>query len=144
VDSELKKNLGAGANWIRLAYMLIFAVILYFVCLAFWLLAALQLMFVLISGVKNIRLLAVGDSLCQYLTQCFRFISFNSEEKPFPFQDWPVSAIQAEVETAAATESEIEENDKYDNEGIVAPETDEDSVEGEMLPHINIDDPEKD
>jgi hypothetical protein len=37
-------------------------------------------------------LLSFGDSLSQYVAQIGRFGTFNSDEKPWPFADWPTPA----------------------------------------------------
>jgi len=37
----------------------------------------------------NTRLLTFGRSLGSYVQQLVNFQSFNTEEKPFPFNDWP-------------------------------------------------------
>ena len=37
----------------------------------------------------NDRLLRFGGELSDFLYQIFLYLTFNSEEKPFPFADWP-------------------------------------------------------
>ena len=49
----------------------------------------LQLGYRLFYGAPNAGLLGFGDSLSQYLAQIGRFGTFNSDEKPWPFADWP-------------------------------------------------------
>ncbi|MBF7729479.1 DUF4389 domain-containing protein [Pseudomonas sp. N040] len=55
------------------------------------------------QGAPNPALLEFGDSLSQYLAQIGRFGSFNSEEKPWPFADWPAPQPPAAPEAAART-----------------------------------------
>lgn len=49
----------------------------------------LQLGYRLFYGAPSAGLLAFGDSVSQYLAQIGRFGTFNSDEKPWPFADWP-------------------------------------------------------
>jgi hypothetical protein len=48
-----------------------------------------QLIYRLIYGAPNASLMNFGDSLSQYLAQIGRFGSFHTEQKPWPFADWP-------------------------------------------------------
>ena len=48
-----------------------------------------QLAYRLFSGRPNVDVLNFGDSLSQYLAQMGRFATFHSDEKPWPFADWP-------------------------------------------------------
>jgi hypothetical protein len=43
----------------------------------------------LITANTSERLRAFGASLGEYLRQIVRFITYNSEDMPFPFADWP-------------------------------------------------------
>ena len=50
----------------------------------------LQFLIVLLSGEKNARLGDFGGQLASYTQQLIRYLTFNSEEKPFPFdRNWP-------------------------------------------------------
>lgn len=48
-----------------------------------------QLAYRVFSGRPNVDVMNFGDSLSQYLAQMGRFASFHSDEKPWPFADWP-------------------------------------------------------
>ena len=43
----------------------------------------------LFHGAPNASLMNVGDSLSQFLAQIGRFGTFHSDQKPWPFADWP-------------------------------------------------------
>jgi hypothetical protein len=49
----------------------------------------IQFGFVLITGERNQKLLDFGATLGKFIYQILQFVTFNSEEKPFPFADWP-------------------------------------------------------
>ena len=93
MDEQLKKNIGAVQVWIRLAFMLMFAIVLYAAMAVYTVLVVVQFLFVLLTTNRNINLAQFADVLCQYMNQCLRFISFSSDDKPFPFADLPVSDV---------------------------------------------------
>lgn len=88
-SEELKSNLTSSQHWLRLLFMVLFAVILYVAAMVISVLVALQFLFSLISGKDNRNLRHFGQSLAQYIYQTLRFLTYNSEDKPFPFDDWP-------------------------------------------------------
>src|SRR5205823_6384288 len=51
--------------------------------------AIVQFILTALSDGPNARLLAFGQSLGLYLSQIANFVSFATEEVPFPFGDWP-------------------------------------------------------
>lgn len=89
MDQELKNNISSGENWLRILYIVLFALIIYLLNFIFIAVVLIQILFVLISGQRNDKLLGFANSCVQYVSQTLSFMSFNSEEKPFPFSDWP-------------------------------------------------------
>lgn len=103
MDEQLKANLTSGTVWMRCLYMVFFGVCLTVSRFVMWVVVVLQFLFALTTGSDNANLRRFGDSLSQYIFQALKFLTFNSEEKPFPFTDWPTpesSVIVGEVETA--------------------------------------------
>ena len=96
-NEQLKSNLTSSKHWIRLLFMLLFAAILQLASFVMWVLVAAQFLFSLITGEDNKHLRRFGHSLSTYIYDVLKFLSYNSEEKPFPFADWPeMPAEQAE------------------------------------------------
>ncbi len=89
---------------LRGLYMLLFAVITRLAEFVIWAAALIQLVYKLSTKKPNDRIIKFGDSLAQYVTQIVRFQTFNSEEKPFPFQSWPTPVTKEESSTASATD----------------------------------------
>ncbi len=87
--SDIKKNVSSGHIWFRLVYMILFSIVLQVSVAVFWLVTLIQFLFALLTGSPNPKLALFADSLCQYIAQIVRFESFVSEEKPFPFSDFP-------------------------------------------------------
>lgn len=96
-NEKLKSNITSSDHWIRLLFMILFAVVLYVAGIVVGVLVLVQFLFALITGSDNTNLRQLGDSLTQYIAQTLRFLTYNSNEKPFPFADWPEAAPVAEV-----------------------------------------------
>lgn len=89
MDPELKSNLRKRQTWLRGLYMLLFIVIYHVAEFVVGAVVLLQFIFTLVSGNTNARLLQFGQSLSRYAYQILRFLTFNSEDLPFPFNEWP-------------------------------------------------------
>ena len=88
IDDDLKKNVKSRNTWLRLFYILVFAVV---ICIAEFILVAVvivQFFTVLLSGKKNEKLLAFGADMSLYVYDIWRYLCFVSEWQPFPFGDW--------------------------------------------------------
>lgn len=83
-------NLTNPDVWIRLLYMIIFWFLLVLARFAVGLLAVLQSFLVLLAGAPNDHLRRMGGAIAVWTLQTMRFLTFSSDDKPFPFQDWPV------------------------------------------------------
>jgi hypothetical protein len=75
--------------WIRLAYMLGFLLLLSFVRIILLLVIGGQFLTLLLTGSDNKNLRNFGQSLASWIFQIMQFLTFNSNSKPFPFDDWP-------------------------------------------------------
>lgn len=106
-NEELKSNLLSSRHWLRLVFMLLFAALLQLAGIVMWVLVILQFLFSLISGKDNRNLRAFGASLSSYMYQTLKFLTYNSEEKPFPFSDWPSSEASAEDDVGVVAETNV-------------------------------------
>lgn len=90
-SNPLKENMKRGSTWLRLFFMFV-VVILYSVSrVVVSLVVLLQFFWVLLSGETNESLEKFGQSLATYTYQIISYLTFNTEERPFPFDlDWPV------------------------------------------------------
>jgi hypothetical protein len=77
---------------LRVLWMLVFLVVWQLAELLLGGLVLVQLIYRLIYGAPSASLMNFGDSLSQYLAQIGRFGSFHSDQKPWPFADWPPRA----------------------------------------------------
>jgi Flp pilus assembly protein TadB len=90
-SKAVKENLKRGSTWLRLFFMFV-VVILYSVSrVVVSAVVLLQFSWVLLSGETNKSLENFGQSLATYTYQIVRYLTFNTEQRPFPFDlDWPV------------------------------------------------------
>lgn len=107
MSSELKENLTNTSTWGRALFMILFGIIYSVAEVVLTAVIVIQFLFVLFSGEKNDRLLHFGKEVSLFIYQVFLFLTFNSEEKPFPFADWPKDA-ELEAVTAENTTGEAE------------------------------------
>ncbi|MGV8899282.1 MAG: DUF4389 domain-containing protein [Burkholderiaceae bacterium] len=75
--------------WIRGLFMLLIAFIFQLSGTLLFIVAILQFAFGVMNKAPNVRLLEFGRSLGRYLQQITNFLTFVSEDMPFPFNDWP-------------------------------------------------------
>ena len=104
-------------TWIRLAYMILFTLLLMAARLVVSLVVIVQFLLVLVAGHDNENLRNLGQGLGKWIYQTVMFLTFNTEDKPFPFDEWPEidPAEGYSVRTAEAVEDaefvEAEEDD---------------------------------
>jgi hypothetical protein len=102
MTQSLKDKISAKDKWLRLLFMVIFAVIVYFVALSLvWLVALCQFFYTLFTNKPNKTLQPFAASLSKYICQVMTFLTYTCEEKPFPFQSWPSSSCSCEAEKPA-------------------------------------------
>lgn len=89
MDYEIKQNLSAKETWIRGGYILLFA--LFYWVAEFVLLAVVVFQFLatLLTGQFNERAQHLGQAIGTYFYQIIRFMTGNTEQRPYPFSPWP-------------------------------------------------------
>lgn len=88
--TENKVPFASSDSWIRFAYMALFTVLLLAARLVISILVIVQFVLVLFSGKDNENLRNLGQGLGKWVYQTIMFLTFNSENKPFPFDEWPL------------------------------------------------------
>ncbi len=102
VTEEFKEHVKDTSAWTRLLFMALFAVLYWVAEVVLAVVILFQFLSVLFTGNKNDKVLSLGAQLSTYAYQIFRFLTYNSEEKPFPLGEWPSDAILSEQEAAEA------------------------------------------
>lgn len=89
MDDEVKGNLKNADVWMRLFYIVIMYALYGVARVVLFLMVVFQFLSTLFTGKTNQRLLDFGKQLAEYIYQLVQFLTYNSDEKPFPFTDWP-------------------------------------------------------
>ena len=88
MKDHIAESMKDSSTWMRILYMFIFVIIFNIVEILIAALVIFQVLVLLFTGEKNQRLLGFGSMLSQYAYRMLQYLTFNSEEKPFPFADW--------------------------------------------------------
>jgi len=94
MNDNIKESLKDNSTWMRILYMAIFVIIFNIVELLIAALVIFQLLVLLFTGEKNMRLVGFGGMLSQYAYRMLQYLTFNSEDRPFPFADWDDVALE--------------------------------------------------
>jgi uncharacterized protein YqhQ len=86
---DVTEHLKSRGTWMRLVFMILFAFIFYVSEFVLFAVALLQILWKLFTGEVNERLTAFGANLAEFIRQIVLFLTFNSDDMPFPFADWP-------------------------------------------------------
>ncbi len=103
MNEEIKQNIKNTNTWIRLIFMILFG-LFYFVSISlFSVMLIFQILVALITGSPNERIRLFQAQLVQYIYRVLRYISYGTEKKPFPFDDWPRDEPELRIEETSVT-----------------------------------------
>lgn len=89
-DSPIEKNIKSRATWLRLVFIVVFYILAGVASFVVSVVIVLGFLWVLFTGESNGQLQRAGQSIASYIYQIIRYVTFNSDEKPYPFDaDWP-------------------------------------------------------
>ena len=77
----------------RIAYVLLFCIVFSFMDIVLFLIALVQAVSSVVSGEPSQTLRNYGNRLASYLKQIANYVSFASDDKPFPFADFPKDTL---------------------------------------------------
>ncbi len=110
MNTNVKENVKNVDVWIRGLFIIIFGVIFYFLLYPIiWLLVIFQFLMKVITGNLNENLSNFSVGLTRYAFQILNYITFQSEERPFPFSPWPTgkgTSAQEKLETGGTGSSD--------------------------------------
>jgi hypothetical protein len=125
LNEELKENVQNSSVWKRLLFMLLFGFLYSVAEVVLIAVIVFQFLTVLLTGNKNDRLLDLGSEISAYIYQALRYLTYNSEQRPYPFSDWPSDQVTAEVEERAEAQMDTSSGtaDKSEDEDKASKET---------------------
>jgi len=89
MTNELTSNIKSKNVWLRGFFMLLFAAFYSVSGMVLSVVAVFQFGCTLFTGKPNDNATRFGSCVGQYIYQITRFVTFNTEQKPFPFSPWP-------------------------------------------------------
>ena len=87
--SDWQAKLLSADHWLRFVFMILFMAVAGVASYVITVLIFIQFIFALVTGNSEARLQKFGRNMAQYIFQILNFLTYNTEEKPFPFSDWP-------------------------------------------------------
>lgn len=91
---EIKQYVKSRQTWLRLLYMVIFVFFAWVASFVFGVVVLVLFLWQLFSGKTNDQLRSFGQSLSHWGYQVMTFLTFNSEDLPFPFDTWPSGPVK--------------------------------------------------
>lgn len=87
-QESVKQNISNKSQWMRILYMILFAVILYLVMMLVTVVVIVQLLFALFTGKPNDDIGDFASDLSQYVYRIVAFLTYTDDRRPFPFNNW--------------------------------------------------------
>ena len=88
-DSEFKSNVTSDRFWLRTIYTVIYVIVVRVLDLMLLLLTLVQWGYQLFTGSGHEKLGRFAFGLGVYYQQIVHYLTGCSDEKPYPFSDWP-------------------------------------------------------
>ncbi len=91
MQQEINENLKKISTWKRILFILVFSVIVGLLRVLLWTVILLQIASTLFTGNSNQHILDFSRKLSAYLYHILLFLTFNTDDLPFPFSDWSMT-----------------------------------------------------
>ncbi|HYW03526.1 MAG TPA: DUF4389 domain-containing protein [Gammaproteobacteria bacterium] len=92
---EIREHVRDRGTWLRLFYIVLFAVILNIASAVLAAAVIIQFGFVLLTGQPNGNLAHLGRTLARFVADVVLYMTFNTDDRPFPFSEWPGGEVPA-------------------------------------------------
>ncbi len=89
MSGDIKENVTRRSIWLRLVFMIVMGVAYGVAEIVASVVIVFQFLTSLFTGKPNDRLNRFGRNLARYFQQITVYMTFATEEKPFPFASWP-------------------------------------------------------
>ncbi len=88
MQDEINDNLKKISTWKRIFFVLVYSVIIGLVRMLLWAVIFLQIASALLTGEANQNILSFGKKLSTYTYHILLFLTYNTDDLPFPFSEW--------------------------------------------------------
>ncbi len=88
---SLIDNLRSESFWVRLGFMVLFSIALKLLLPLLMLIIWLQFIYQTVMGKVQEDLYKFISSATQFVYQVYLFLSLQTDNKPYPFADWPAA-----------------------------------------------------
>ncbi|MEH6545635.1 MAG: DUF4389 domain-containing protein [Sneathiella sp.] len=89
MTDDVKTNVKSKSTWTRLLFIILFAITYRVASIVLFAITIIQFLKALFTGSPFPQLQSFGGSLAEYNKQVVEFLSYQSDEKPFPVGTWP-------------------------------------------------------
>ncbi len=86
---EVETNRREKPGLSRALYTILYLIIGRFISMVLFVIAITQYIYSWLTGEPNEKILHFTEDLAQYTKQLVSYVGFNTEEKPWPFGEWP-------------------------------------------------------
>ena len=83
--TPIEEHIKSRSTWLRLVFMVVLYVLATVASFVGSFVVILGFLWVLFTGETNPQLRQAGQVIASYIYDVIRYLTFNSEEKPFPF-----------------------------------------------------------
>jgi hypothetical protein len=91
--NPIEQNLKSGTTWLRFVFMVVSCVLACVAIFAGSVIVVLGFFYLLFSGEVNPQIKEAGQRLATYIYNIARYLTFNTDEKPFPLGgEWPTAS----------------------------------------------------
>jgi hypothetical protein len=89
-SNNIEQNIKSRTTWLRLLFMALFGLSICFAGMIGTVVVVLGFFWVLFTGEINRELRQIGQAIASYMYEIVRYLTFNTDDKPFPFGGaWP-------------------------------------------------------
>ncbi len=86
----IEENIKSKATWTRLLFMVISYILVSIASFVGTFVVILGFLWLLVTGEVNQQIRQVGQSIAAYVYEIVRYLTFNTDQRPFPLGgDWP-------------------------------------------------------
>ena len=94
-SGKMEENLKSRTTWLRLLFMFIYCLIISLTGMVGTVIVVLGFFWVLFTGEVNRELRQIGQAIATYMFEIIRYMTFNTDDKPFPFGGaWPAGELK--------------------------------------------------